>query len=146
MKVKQLSLFLENRPGALSRPVNLLAKAGINILTLSMADTQNFGILRFIVKDWEEAKRLLEDNDFVVKVTDMVAVEVPDRPGGLGEILKTLEKGRVNVEYMYGFTLKKESKGLLAFRFDDPDRAIEALKKKGISTVASVDLFKRVSA
>ena len=145
MKVKQLSLFLENRPGALSRPVNLLAKAGINILTLSMADTQNFGILRFIVKDWEEAKRLLEDNGFVVKVTDMVAVEVPDRPGGLGDILKTLEKARVNVEYMYGFTLKKESKGLLAFRFDDPDRAIEALKKKGISTVASVELFKRVS-
>ena len=145
MKVKQLSLFLENRLGALSRPVNLLAKAGINILTLSMADTQNFGILRFIVKDWEQAKRLLEDSDFVVKVTDMVAVEVPDRPGGLGDILKTLEKARVNVEYMYGFTLKKESKGLLAFRFDDPDRAIEALKKKGINTVASVELFKRVS-
>lgn len=145
MKVKQLSLFLENRPGALSRPVNLLAKAGINILTLSMADTQNFGILRFIVKDWEHAKRLLEDSGFVVKVTDMVAVEVPDRPGGLGDILKTLEKARVNVEYMYGFTLKKESKGLLAFRFDDPDRAIEALKKKRINTVASVELFKRIS-
>lgn len=145
MKVKQLSLFLENRPGALSRPVNLLAKAGINILTLSMADTQNFGILRFIVKDWEQAKRLLEDSGFVVKVTDMVAVEVPDRPGGLGDILKTLEKARVNVEYMYGFTLKKESKGLLAFRFDDPDGAIEALKKKRINTVASVELFKRIS-
>ncbi len=146
MKVKQLSIFLENRPGAISRPVNILAKAGLNILTISMADTQNFGILRFVVRDWEQAKTLLEDNDFVVKVTDVVAVEVPDRPGGLGDILKIVEKARVNLEYMYGFTMKKEGKGLLAFRFDDPDRAIEALKKKGINTVAGVELFKRVGA
>ncbi len=144
MKVKQLSLFLENKPGSLSRPVKLLAKAKLNILTLSVADTQQFGIMRFVVRDWERAKRLLEHEGFVVKVSDMVAVEVADEPGGLAEILETLEKAGVNLEYMYGFTLRKEGKGVLAFRFDDPDRAIAALQKKGINPVRGVDLFKRL--
>ena len=130
MKVKQLSLFLENKTGALSRPVKLLAKAKLNILTLSIADTQQFGILRFVVRDWEKAKRVLEKDGFVVKVSDMVAIEVADEPGGLAEILVTLEKARVNLEYMYGFTLKKEGKGVLAFRFDDPDRAIAPCRKR----------------
>jgi hypothetical protein len=146
MKVKQLSLFLENKPGALSRPVKLLAKSKLNILTLSIADTQQFGILRLVVRDWEKAKRVLEKDGFVVKVSDLVAVEVADEPGGLAEILVTVEKARVNLEYMYGFTLKKEGKGVLAFRFDDPDRAIAALQKKGIIPVRSVDLFKRLES
>jgi hypothetical protein len=146
MKVKQLSLFLENKPGALSRPIKLLAKAKFNILTLSLADTQQFGILRFIVREWEKAKALLEKDGFVVKVTDMVAIEVADQPGGLAEILAVVEKARVNLEYMYGFTLKRESKGLLAFRFDDPDRAIAALQKSGINPVQSVELFKRLES
>jgi hypothetical protein len=142
MKVKQLSVFLENKPGALMRPVNLLAKAKCNILTLSVADTARFGILRLIVGDWEKAMELLEKGRFVVKVTDMVAIEVSDAPGGLAAILAALEKTRVNLEYMYGFTLRRENKGLLMFRFDDPDRAIEALRKKGINPVRSVELFK----
>ena len=146
MKVKQLSLFLENKPGALSRPVKLLSIARLNILTLSIADTQQFGILRFVVRDWAKAKRVLEKDGFVVKVSDMVAIEVADEPGGLAEILETLEKARVSLEYMYGFTLKKEGKGVLAFRFDDPDRAIAALLKKGIRPVRSVDLFKRLES
>ena len=146
MKVKQLSLFLENKPGALSRPVKLLSRAKLNILTMSIADTQQFGILRFVVRDWEKAKRLLERDGFVVKVSDMVAIEVADKPGGLADILVTVEKARVNLEYMYGFTLKTEGKGVLAFRFDDPDRAIAALQKKGINPVRSVDLFKRLES
>ena len=144
MKVTQLSLFLENKPGALSRPVKLLAKAKLNILTLSIADTQQFGILRFVLRDWKKAKRLLEKDGFVVKVSDLVALEVADKPGGLADILVTVEKARVNLEYMYGFTLRKEGKGVLAFRFDDPDRAIAALQKKGINPVSSVDLLKRL--
>jgi len=144
MKVKQLSLFLENQPGALSRPVKLLAKAKLNILTLSIADTQQFGILRFVVRDWEKAKRVLEKDGFVVKVSDMVAIEVADEPGGLAGILEAVEKVGVNLEYMYGFTLREAGKALLAFRFDDPDRAIAALQKKGIKPVKSVELFKRL--
>ena len=144
MKVKQLSLFLENKPGALSRPVKLLAKAKFNILTLSIADTQQFGILRFVVRDWQKAKRVLEQAGFVVKVSDMVAIEVADKPGGLAKVLVALEKARVNLEYMYGFTLKTEGTGVLAFRFDAPDRAIAALRKAGIRLLGSVDLFKRL--
>jgi hypothetical protein len=74
----------------------------------------------------------------------MVAIEVSDEPGGLAAILVTLEKARVNLEYMYGFTLKSEGKGVLAFRFDDPDRAIAALQEKGINPVRPVELFKRL--
>ncbi len=141
MKVKQLSVFLENKPGALNRPVQLLGKGRFNILALLLADTQQFGILRFIVQDWEKALALLEKEGFVVKVTDMVALEVSNAPGGLATILTALDKTHVNLEYMYGFTEAKEGKGLLLFRFDDPDRAIEALQKKAINPVRSVELF-----
>jgi hypothetical protein len=142
MKVKQISIFLENKPGALSRPVQLLAKANINILTLSIADTQQFGILRLIVRDWEKAAKLLENDGWVVKTTDMVALEVENEPGGLANILSVLEQAKVNLEYMYGFTLPREGKGLLAFRFDNPDSAITALQKNGLNPVTRVDLFR----
>lgn len=144
MKVKQLSLFLENKPGSLSRPVKLLAKARLNILTLSIADTQQFGILRFVVRDWEKGKQLLEKAGFVVKVSDLVAIEVANEPGGLADILLALERARLNVEYMYGFTLRAEGKGVLAFRFDDPDGAIASLLDAGINPIRRVDLFNRL--
>ncbi len=146
MKVKQLSLFLENKLGSLSRPVKLLAKAKLNILTLCIADTQQFGILRFVVRDWEKAKAVLEKDGFVVKVSDIVAIEVANEPGGLANILLALEAARVNVEYMYGFTLRAEGKGVLAFRFDDPDGAIASLLKAGINPIRRVDLFNRLES
>jgi hypothetical protein len=142
MKVTQLSVFLENKPGTLSRPVNLLARAGLNILALSLADTQQFGILRLIVQDWSAAKELLEKDGFVVKVNDLVALEVSDAPGGLAGILAVLEKNIVNLEYMYGFTQRQAGRGLLLFRFEDPDRAIQVLQKHGINPVHSVELFR----
>jgi hypothetical protein len=139
MKLKQLSLFLENRPGTLSRPVQILAKAQFNILTLSIAEANQFGILRLILRDWEQAKRLLEQEGFLVKITDVVAVEVADRPGGLAEILDTVEKAGVNVEFMYAFTEKRMNRGVLVFRFDDPDKAIRMLQEQGINVVESVE-------
>jgi len=144
MKLKQLSLFLENKPGALSAPVKLLAAAKINILTLSISESRQFGILRMIVREWEAAKILLEENGLLVKTTDVVAIEVADRPGGLAGVLVALEKAGINLEYMYAFTLKRESKGLLLFGFDDPDKAIRALKKKKISVVGNAELFQRL--
>jgi hypothetical protein len=146
MKLKQLSLFLENRPGALNRPMRLLAKAKFNILTLSIADANQFGILRLILRDWEKAKKLLEQDGFVVRVTDMVAVEVPDRPGGLAKILDVVEKAGLNVEFMYAFAEKRENKAILVFRFDDPDNAIRILQKRKVNVVASVDLLKQAQA
>jgi hypothetical protein len=142
MKIKQLSLFLENKPGALGRPVRLLAKARFNIVTLSIADANQFGILRLILRDWEKAKKLLEKNGFVVKVTDMVAVEVADQPGGLAEILDVVEKAGLNVEFMYAFPNKRGARAILVFRFDDPDNAIRILQKSQMDVVASGDLLK----
>jgi hypothetical protein len=144
MKLKQLSLFLENKPGALSAPVKLLARAKINILTLSIAEAGQYGILRLIVRDWEAAKNLLARKGLLVKVTDVLAIEVPDRPGGLAAVLEILEQAGINLEYMYAFTLKRESLGLLLFRFDDPDKAIRVLQKHKINVVGSAELFKRL--
>ena len=144
MKLKQLSLFLENKPGALSAPVKLLADAGINILTLSIAEARQYGILRLLVRDWKGAKSLLEKHGLLVKVTDVLAIEVADRPGGLAEVLAALEQAGINLEYMYAFTLKRDSKGLLLFRFDDPDHAIKVLQKRKIKVVGNADLFKRL--
>ena len=141
MKLKQLSLFLENKPGALSAPVKILAAAKINILTLSIAEAQQYGILRLIVRDWEAAKKLLENNGLLVKVTDVLAIEVPDRPGGLARILEVLEEAAINLEYMYTFTLKRENTGVLLFRFGDPDKAIRVLRKNKINVVGSAELF-----
>lgn len=146
MKLKQLSIFLENRPGALSAPCRWLADAGINLITLSLADTQQFGILRVVVRDWAQAKQLLEAKGCVVKVTEVVAVEVADKPGGLAELLAVFERAGVNVEYMYAFTLKQGDKGLLVFRFDRPDPAVEALRQAGVNVVGEVELFRRLEA
>jgi len=143
MKIKQLSLFLENKPGALSRPMRLLARAKFNIVTLSIAEANQFGILRLILRDWENAKKLLEKNGFLVRVTDMVAVEVADQPGGLSKILAVVEKAGLNVEFMYAFTEKRGGKAILVFRFDDPDNAIKILQQSKVNVIASVDLFKQ---
>jgi hypothetical protein len=144
MKLKQLSLFLENKPGALSAPVKLLAGANINILTLSISEARQYGILRLIVRDWEAAKKILEKNGLVVKVTDVLAIEVSDHPGGLAGILVALEDTGINLEYMYPFALKRDSKGFFLFRFDDPDKAIAVLQKNKINIVGSAELFKRL--
>ena len=135
MKWKQLSVFLENKPGALSEPCRMLAKADINIQTFSLADTREFGILRLVVEDSDKARRLLQRNGFAVKVTKVVVLEVPDKPGGLAAILDALEGSGINVKYAYGFTTRPGNKGVLVFCFDDPDTAVEILKKKGFEVL-----------
>ena len=145
MKINQLSLFLENKPGRLSVPCQALSEAGINILTLSLADTQQFGILRLIVKDWSMAKRVLEGAGCVVNVTEVVAIEVPDTPGGLALVLGAIEEGEINVEYMYAFTFRgDQDRAVLIFRFEDPDQAIRILQRRGINVVAPVELYDRM--
>ena len=143
MKVQQLSVFLENKPGRLSAPCRLLAAADISIVTLSLADTNQFGILRLIVRNHECAMELLKEAGFIVNVTEVVAVEVEDRPGGLAEVLEYVEKAGINVEYMYAFTAKNVDRAVLIFRFEDPDKAIAFLQSKGISVISDVDLFQR---
>ncbi len=145
MKIKQLSVFLENKPGALSAPCRLLARAGINIQTCSLADTREFGILRLIIEDTDKARRLLQRNGFAVKVTDVVALEVKDEPGGLAAILDALEGTGINVEYAYSLTGRTRSGHvLLLFRFSDPNTALSVLKDRKINTVGSEELSRRL--
>jgi hypothetical protein len=141
MKIKQLSLFLENKPGHLSSVCHTLADAKINILTLSMADTQQYGILRLIVRDWERAKAVLEKAGNVVNVTEVLATEIEDRPGGLAAVLKIVEAAKINVEYMYAFTFRNADKAIIFFRFDNPDKAVQVLEEKNINVVGPVALY-----
>lgn len=143
MTIHQLSLFLENKPGRLSEPCQVLAKAGINILTLSLADTQQFGIMRLIVRDWQKGKSVLEAAGFVVSVTEVVATEVADRPGGLADVLEIIEAGSVNIEYMYAFTFRSGDKAVLVFRFDNPEAAVSLLRAKGVNVIGGVELYER---
>lgn len=141
MKIRQLSVFLENKPGRLTLACKALAGAGINILTLTLADTQQFGILRLIVREWEEAKAALEQAGCVVRVSEVVAVEVADHPGGLNAILQICEQANVNIEYMYAFTMRRDEKAVLIFCFEDSDEAVRVLQQKNISLVESVALY-----
>jgi hypothetical protein len=141
MKIHQLSVFLENRPGQVSIPCKALADAGINILTLALADTRQFGILRLIVRDHEKAEKVLREAGCVVRVTEVLAVEVPDRPGGMAEILAVLDQKSVNIEYMYAFSYRTGDKAIVVFRLDKPDTAITLLQDNGINVVRTIDLF-----
>ena len=141
MKIQQLSLFLENKPGRLAEPCRLLAAAGVNIRTLSLADTAQFGILRMIVSDWPKASDLFRESGYAFTTTEVLAVEVPDRPGGLEAILEIFENSDVNIEYMYALTCGRENKAVLIFRFDKPDQAIERLRAAGIGVLDSVEIY-----
>ena len=147
MKIRQLSLFLENRPGQLRVPAKVLGDAGIDILTMSLADTQQFGILRLIVKDWEKAKKVLEGAGVVVNVTDVLAIEVPDRPGGLAAVLESFEKAGLGIEYMYALEARERGQyATLIFRLADPERAARLLAQAGAKLVSSAELFTRAKA
>ncbi len=142
--LKQLSLFLENRPGQLKLPCQALGKAGIDILTLSLADTQQFGILRLIVKDWEGAKKVLEQVGCVVNVTDVLAVEVADRPGGLGEVLGRFEQAGLGIEYMYAFaSVERGKSAVLVFRLEDPEGSAARLRQNGVHVLDRAEVFAR---
>ncbi|MDZ8120394.1 ACT domain-containing protein [Pontiella agarivorans] len=141
MKLKQLSVFLENKPGRLRELCALLADNGINMITISLADTEQFGILRLIVSDCEAAKSLLEEKGFVAKITEVIAVEVSDEPGGLRDVLQVEEAAEISVEYMYAFTIKSGENAVLLFRFDDMDKAVTALQSAGFKVLDRVALF-----
>jgi hypothetical protein len=132
MKVEQISIFLENKPGALTEVARILGEAGVNIRALSLADTKDFGILRLIVNDNEKAKGILGQKGFTVRKTEVVAVEVPDHPGGLARILQILSDAGINVEYLYAFVQQSGENAIIIFRFDETDRAIQILTEEKI--------------
>ena len=140
MKVTQISVFLENRKGRLYDVCSLLGKNKINIRALSIGETDEFGILRMVVDKPEEAMRILKANSLAANLTDIVALEIDDQPGGLAKILKILSENNINVEYMYGFVEKASEKALLVFRFENTDAAIETLMKNKIKVVGKTEI------
>ncbi|OQX18261.1 MAG: amino acid-binding protein [Desulfobulbaceae bacterium A2] len=141
MQVEQLAVFLENKSGRLAEITHILADKNINIRALSVADTADFGILRLIVDRVDEAKLALKEGGFTVGKTQVVAVEVPDRPGGLAGVLHVVEDAGLNVEYMYAFVNGSGAgQAILIFRFDSMLRGIEALRKAGIRIVSDSEI------
>ena len=141
MKVEQISVFIENKSGRLAEIARLLGESGVNIRALSLADTSDFGILRLIVNDREKAIQVLKEKGFTVSKTEVVAVEVPDRPGGLSEILQTLDCEAINVEYMYAFVERCGENAVIIFRFDETEKAIRVLAGKGIYMLEGERLY-----
>ena len=135
MKVEQISIFIENKSGRLAEVTRTLGEAGVNIRALSLADTSDFGILRLIVDRTDLAKATLKEKGFTVNKTEVVAVEVPDRPLGLFGILEILDQGRVNVEYMYAFVERCGENAVIIFRFDNPEEAIRVLVENEVNVL-----------
>lgn len=141
MRLKQISVFLENRAGRLAEVTTLIGDSGINIRALALADTSDFGILRILVDKPDEAYKILHDNGFAATETEVIAVEIPDIPGGLASILTPLQEIDVNVEYMYAFLEKATDKAIVVFRFEDVGKAIEALQANGVTVLESAQVY-----
>ena len=132
---RQLSLVLQNEAGSLNKACQVLAKNNINIITLSLADTREYGILRLLVQEQEKAQNLLAQAGFVVKNTPVLVVPISDQPGGLAAILAALDNENINVLYMYAFPSGKDGKALMVFRFEDPEKALTVLENAGFATL-----------
>ncbi len=140
MKVEQIAIFLENKSGRLSEITGVLANSNINIRSLSLADTADFGILRLIVDKVEEAEKVLKEGGFTVGRTQVIAVEVPDKVGGLASVLKVIETAEINVEYMYAFVNKSGENAVMIFRFEEIEEAIRILQDKGITILSGAQI------
>ena len=140
MRIRQISIFLENKPGQLSTICRALADADVNIATLSLADTADFGIVRMIVDDHEKAKAVLAEKGHVANVREVIAVCVPDRPGGMADVMQVLDRSGANIEYSYAFAFHKGEKAVLVFRFDDNAKAESALKAAEYTTLGEEEI------
>ena len=140
MSVKQISVFLENKPGALLGMTNVLGEHGIDMRAFSLAETSDFGIARFIVDDLYKTTTVLRDEGFVHSITPVVAAAIPDVPGGLNQVLRAMSDEGVNIEYMYAFLGGKKDAAYMIFRVADADKATDALKKRGIRPVEPDEL------
>ena len=142
-KIPQISVFIENKKGRFYNTTRVLKEAGINIRAMSLADTMDFGILRFVVDKPEKAYESLLENNFIVKLNDVIAVAIKDECGGLCDLLKTISDLDLNIEYMYTFVNNLDKKAVMLFKFEDIDLAIEKLLKAG-AELLDKDYFTRI--
>ncbi len=142
MTAKQISIFLENKPGKLSEFTKILEQNNINMRALSLAEAEDFGILRLIVDDSYKAACVLKENSYIFSITPVLAVGIPDRPGSLVKVLDLLGDNGVNLEYTYAFTTRKKDMAYMIFRVTDNEKAIEVLTKNGIQPICQSELSK----
>lgn len=139
---KQISVFLENKAGRLAHVTRVLGNAGINIRALSIADTSDFGILRVIVNDPDKAYRILREAEFTVSETEVIAVQVPDSPGGLASILEQMSEENLNIEYLYAFIGSSGNDALVIFKVEDIEKARASFKERGIKFLEEQELYR----
>jgi hypothetical protein len=141
MTVTQLSVFLENKPGHLEQSLAILADRGINIISLTIADTSDFGVLRALTSDSVQAAETLRAHQFTCSVTEVLAMEVEDRPGALVEVLRTVSDAGLNIEYMYTWNERRSDKAMMIFRFDRIAQARQVLEAKGYCVLQRNDIL-----
>ena len=142
MSLKQLNVFVENKKGALVEITKELAAHNVNIRALSIADTEEFGILRMIVSDNDTAASILTEKDYLLKITDVVGVKIGDAPGKLSTALEILDQENINVEYLYAFMSRTEKHAYVVLRVADNDRAEAALTTAGYHMITDADVHK----
>ena len=140
MSIKQISIFVENKPGALYGLTGVLAQNKVDLRALSLAETSEFGIVRIIVNDVYKATTVLKDAGYVHSITPVVGVAIPDVPGGLNRVLQVFSNAKINVEYMYAFLGGKTEAAYMIFRVEDNNAAAEALASRGIKTLEEADI------
>lgn len=141
MKIKQISVFLENKSGRLAAVAKMLGEHGLNIRALSIADTTDFGILRLIVNDPDTAFNVLKQAGFAVSVTEVVAAEVADEPGGLAKVLAILQEANLNIEYLYAFVQKNPEAALVVLRVEQVDEAVAVLRQRGVRLLSEEEVY-----
>ena len=144
MTINQISVFLENKVGQLAQVCKVLADNGVSLVTLSLAETQDFGIARLIVDNHEKAETVLRTNKFLVKTTPVIAVTVPDRPGGMAQVVSTLSEKGCDIEYSYAFASSNNEQAVLLFRFKNEDQSKAVLTEAGFTTISENQLQEAV--
>lgn len=142
MTVKQISVFLENKPGRLAEFSDVLSKNDIDLRALSLAEAEDFGIVRIIVDDVYKTSTVLKDANYVFSITKVLAVSIPDEPGGLSKVIRVLGDSDVNVEYMYAFITRKKGFAYMIFRVEDNQKAVQVLQQSGIRPICQEELEK----
>lgn len=141
MYITQISVFLENKKGRIREITQTLSNANLNIRALSIAETKDFGVVRMILNQPEEAYQVLKNQGLVVRKTDVLAIEVEDQPGGLNGVLSVLEDNNINVEYLYSFVEKATEKALMVMRFENIAQALQILQAQNVSLVAPEQIY-----
>ena len=142
MSLKQLTIFVENKQGTLVDITDILAKNNVNMRALSIADTQDFGILRLIVDNNDVATKALQDAGYLIKMTDVVGVKIGDQPGKLSKALEVLDEAKINMEYLYAFMARTEKHAYVVIRVEDNDRAEKVLENAGFHLITEADISK----